>query len=333
MITVRPILFVLLLLIAIAAQAGNPPTYRIGVASWVGWAFIHVAQEQGFFKEAGLNMEVKWYAEPAEIERAFQKGEIQFRLDFVASVVEAYMNDHNVTLLAETNWSHGGDKIIAKKDFRMKDHKGESIAIYRDSQALVYFLNKYLNKENLRLSDFKIRNMPIEKLINSFVNDEIKFAVIFDPYTIEVVKDGNGTVRANSAQYPGCMPEGIYAKTDFLQSMPREDLLAIIGACVKGSTWMDDKNNWDELLTILNENVFPDHEPFEDNQLAAMLGYVKVHNAKTLKHRNKKGGGLTKYILEIKKNIYRSKRASGSFDIDEMFDASVLLEVLEKSDS
>lgn len=320
----------LVLLLAMPGYSNTPErTYTIGVASWVGWSFLHVADAQGFFQDAGLNVQVKWYGEPHQISEAFEKGELDFRLDFVASVVQEYANGHDIKLLAETNWSHGGDKIIAKRGVNLASRKGATIGIYRDSPALIYFLSVYLNRHKLRLSDFKVRNMGLEKLIKDFVSDEISFAVIFDPYTIDVVKKGDGAVKANSAQFPGCMPEGMYTKRETLENMPRKDLVALMGACVQASEWMREDKNWPRLRFLLNNHAFPDKGDYEDKQLKAMLRFVKIHNGKVLYNRNKEGGGLYKYLTDLKKFLKRNRMITKDFENDELLDASALLEALE----
>jgi len=272
---------------------------------------------------------VKWFAEPIQISRAFHAGEIDFRLDFVASVVQEYVQGHDVTLLAETNWSHGGDKIISKKDANFSLRKGSTIGIYRDSPALVYFLSVYLQSRKLKLSDFKVRVMPLEKIKEDFISGNLNFAVVFDPYTIDVVKGGNGKVRGNSAQFPGCMPEGIYARKETLATIPKQDLVALMGASAKAANWMRNKDNWARLRHLLNEQVLPDKEPFSDKELRAMLRFVKIHHSKILVNRNKPGGGLTKYLQDMKKFLGRNKQLGRGFEVEELLDSSALLAALE----
>lgn len=322
--------FLFLLFVSSSVSAGER-TYNIGVASWVGWSFVHVAQQQGFFEEAGVKVDVKWYREPEAIEKAFAKDEIDFRLDFVATVLDEFLNGQGVTLLAETNWSHGGDKVIGKRGVNIANRKGATIGVYRDSPALIYFLSVYLKKQGLRLNDYKVRIMPLEQLSEAFIKNELSFAVVFDPYTIDIVKRGGGAVKANSSQFPGCMPEGIYAKKVVLDGIPKKDQVAIMGAFIEASEWTTQSDNWPRFRHILNTNVLPDHSDFSDKELRAMLRFVKIHNGKVLHHRNREKGGLYKYLQSLRIFLKRNGRLKYDFEIEDLFDSSAMITALEAS--
>lgn len=274
-------------------------TYKIGIASWVGWSFISVAEQQGFFDDAGVSVEVKWFKEPKDIQAAFEANQIDFRLDFVASVVHEIAKGKDLRLLGETNWSHGGDKIIGKKGLNIRSQKGSTIGIYRDSPALLYFLAVYLKRNGLNISDFTIKSMPLDILTEKFISGELKHIVVFDPYTIEAVQKGNGQIKGHSAQFPGCMPEGLYAKTERLAQIDEGDVVKILKACIQAENWINNSDNWPRFRYILNRHVFQDHEDFEDVKLKAMLRYVKIHSEKVLVNRNRPGGGLERYISDI----------------------------------
>lgn len=320
---------VLLLICGFSALAGAPQnTVKIGVTSWVGWSFVHVAIEQGFFREAGLQVEAKSYAEPEQINQAFRSGQIQFRLDFVASVVGEYLRGEDVLLLAETNWSNGGDKIIAKKGKELASQKGATIGLYRDSPALIYFLSVYLESQRLSLSDYKLRVMPLDKLATEFAEGRLDFALVFDPHTIDLVKKSNGIVKAYSSQFPGCMPEGIYTRRATWQAMADGDKLALMKGIVRASEWLRDDANWGKYKEILNSKVFHDRPPFDDSELRGMLSFVKIHPAKVLEHRNKPDGGLNSYLADLRKFLMRNHKMERDRELKELVDTRVLLQAL-----
>ncbi len=319
----------LLFLLCCAVCAGTPQTaVRVGVTSWIGWSFIHVAVEQGFFRDSGLQVEAKWYAEPEQINQAFRAGEVQFRFDFVASVVDEYLRGEDVVLLAETNWSNGGDKVIAKKGKDLGSQKGATVGLYRDSPALIYFLSVYLESQRLNLADYKLKVLPLDKLTTEFAEGRLDFALVFDPYTIDLVKKHNGIVKAYSSQFPGCMPEGLYTHRAAWQAMADADKLALMKGIVRACEWLRDDANWAKYREILNAKVFPDRPPFEDAELRAMLSFVKIHPAKVLEYRNKPDGGLSDYLADLRKFLLRNRKIERDRDLKPLVDTRVLIEAL-----
>lgn len=312
----------------VSATNAEEPSYKIGIASWVGWSFISVAEQQGFFEDEGVKVEVKWYQEPKDIQLAFNSGQLDFRLDFVASVVHEIARGQDLSLLAETNWSHGGDKIIGKKGINIRSQRGETIGIYRDSPALLYFLSVYLKRNGMSIADFKIKSMPLNDLTDAFISGELKTIVVFDPYTIDAVQKGNGQIKAHSAQFPGCMPEGIYAKTERLSQIDGDDVVKILRACVKAEDWINDPANWERYRYILNRQVLQDQDDFDDIKLKAMLHYVKIHSGKILYNRNKPGGGLERYLVDIIRFMAQTQGLKVGRDPDQILLNGPLLKAL-----
>ncbi len=55
-----------------------------------------------------------------------------------------YMDGVPLTLVCETDWSHGGDKILIKKDTDLSEIKGKTIGVYLNMPSVTFFLNQYL---------------------------------------------------------------------------------------------------------------------------------------------------------------------------------------------
>ncbi|MDJ0839285.1 MAG: ABC transporter substrate-binding protein [Acidobacteriota bacterium] len=305
-------------------------TYRIGVVSWVGWSPVHVAAELGFFKDEGLDVDIQWFAGPKEIADAFQNDRVHLRYDFVATVVAEARKGGNLALLAETNWSHGGDKIIVKNGTTFRQGKGTKIGIYRDSPALLYFLNIYLRNQKMSLKDFKVVQAEPEVLLSDFKNGKLNYMVAFDPYTIPAVTEGDGRVVANSGQFPGCMPEGIFGKREVVDAIPEEDKVKLMRALIRAADWIDNKKNWPAFQKILNTRVLPDQRAFNEKELNALMISVKIHNRKTLLARNKENGGVYRYLGQMKGFLKRLDNTNPFFEPTVIMDNGALLKALGK---
>lgn len=306
-------------------------TYKIGVVSWVGWASIHVADTQGLFKAKGLDVAVQWYPGPKEVEDAFQSGDIDFRLDFLGSVFDAVQNGDDLVLLAETTWSNGGDKILVREGSSFAAGKGMVVAVYRDTPALAYFLHLYLRGlgQGKSVGDFKLRQMEPDAMLSDFKEDRLNFAISFDPYTIPMVREGGGKVVANSSQFPGCLPEGIYAKRANLKTIPMADQIGLMQALVAAANWIDNKKNFPAFTGILNQHVLRDQKDFSPKNLRAMMVSVRIHNSKVLRARNTDKGGALRYLEQLEAFMKRQGLLKREVHAVDIFDNRAIRAALE----
>lgn len=322
------IVCLLTVLPAIAFQEKR--TYKIGTVSWVGWSPLNVAQAKGFFKEAGVDVEIVWFRGTEPIAEAFEQGQIDFRLDFLAAVMDLARNGTKVKLLAETVWSHGGDKIVGKRGNNIAESAGAKVGVYLDSSAVNYFLDTYLKTQGkASYLDYQIVHIEPEPLAEAFVAGEVDYMVNFDPYVQNAIRDGNGQVLANSAQYIGVMPEGMFAKESTIDNMPIDDLVAIMKAWVKASDWLHTPANWQEYAEILNRETFKDQEAFDQKQLQFMRKSVRIHNSKILAVRNRDKGGAHNYLDNLRAFLVRINKGQVPRDVSALIDNRAIMKALE----
>ena len=104
---------------------------------------------------------------------AQKTGKVHLALDTVGAWVGMHMESVDVVMLGQTHWSRGGDKIIVKKGFDLSRIKGQVIGVYRNHPGVVYFLNQFLAKQGLELSDIKLA-------IQSVISAENKSYLMFN---------------------------------------------------------------------------------------------------------------------------------------------------------
>lgn len=305
-------------------------TYKIGTVSWIGWSPLNVAHTKAFFKAEGVDVEVVWYRGTEAIAEAFEAGEIDFRLDFLASVMDLVRDGKKVKLLAETVWSHGGDKIVGKRGNTFADSVGAKVGVYLDSSAVKYFLDLYLKTQGkASFSDYQIMPMEPEPLAEAFIAGDIDFMVNFDPYVQDAIRNGNGVVFANSSQFIGAMPEGIFAKVATIDSIPEEDMVSIMRAWVRASDWLQERENWVEYAEILNRETFKDQDAFEMKQLQFMRKSVRIHNSKVLEVRNRDKGGAFNYLDSLREFLVRIGQGQVPRDVEALIDNRAIMKALE----
>ncbi len=304
--------------------------YKIGVVPWAGWGAAHVAQAKGFWADQEVNAKLFMFPDTQAMISAMEKKLIDFSFDMVGSVVGQYLKGNDFVVLAETDWSNGGDKIVLRQDANLAETKGKFIGVYMDAPSVNFFLNRYLQSQGMQLSDFRIVEMPTGALTDKFIAGLFAGIVSYDPDALRAERDGKGKVVCSSASFPGCIPEGIYARRDTLVSFDKADVVKLLKGIVRGAEWIHDPANWAEFQTILNESAFAADGPYSEADLKEMIDAVAIHDLDTLVKRNEPGGGLEAYLRQLRQFLQDNAMLAREFDPGDIFAGAYIGEALEQ---
>jgi len=304
-------------------------TYKIGTAPWIGFSMNNVADTKGFWKAHGADVKVINFSNAQEMHNALIYNRIDIAHEMLGTWCGLYLKDVPLTILAELDWSHGGDKIIIKKKPEISSLKGQTMGIYNSTPAITFFLNKYLTANQIKLSDVRLVEMELEGLADNFIADRFQVIVNCDPAALRAERQGNGKIVATSAAYPGCIPEGYAIRTDILKEIPRQDLVNIFKGIIQAAKWIKDEKNWEEYKKILNTKTFEVEKPYSDEDLKQMADAVRIHDEKILTERNKDAGGLFIYLNELKMMLKENNMLKKDFKAEEIFDNKAIKEALQ----
>ncbi len=328
----RRIAVLTMVLCLMSASLAHARTYRIAVVSWAGFSPCHVADAKGFWRSEGVDIKLVTTSAPMHL-TMLKDRLVDLTFDMIGTVVGLLQNGTPVAIIAETGWSHGGDKIIVKKDADLSKLKDLPIGVYYDQPSVTFFLDQYLSRVGIDLSQARVVEMEPSTLADNFIADRLGIIVNFDPDALRAERQGNGKVVATSAAYEGSIPEGMIALNDVLESIPHDDQIKILRGWIKAAEWIQSPANWEEYQKILNERTFQNDAPYSESDLKAMVGAVRIHDRATLRERNRTGGGLHAYLKNLKSFLKRHDMLTKDFGIQAVFDNTAILEALGVEDA
>jgi NitT/TauT family transport system substrate-binding protein len=175
----KPIRWILCLLAAAAVlrPSGSAATLKIGYSDWPGYTVFEVANQKGWFKDAGVDAQLVWFDYSASID-AYTAGKIDADCIVASDAMAAGAPSKFIALI---DYSEGSDMIIGKPGVAsIKDLKGQKVAI---ELGLVehFLLLEALKRNGLSQSDVTLVNTPTNNM----------------PQTL-----GSGQVAAVGAWYP-----------------------------------------------------------------------------------------------------------------------------------
>lgn len=324
------LLFIVFTICAVLSRGtAGAGAVKIAAASWPGYSPAHVADAKGFWKAEGLEVTVATPSNPLEVFDLFKNRLVDVAFDMLGSVVQYRMEGIPAVILAETDWSHGGDKIVIRDDLSIKDIGKMPIGIYLNMPSVSFFMGKYLTRLDMRLADLRLIEMSPDELAQNFINGIFGMAVLFDPFAELAVRKGRGKIAVSSSDFPGCMPEGLVTMADTVQRIGAKDLTALFKGWIRAVAWSQDPANWSEYADILNTRTFPGQDTFSEEDLKALMDSVQIHDQETLIKRNKDGGGLFAYLTDLKAFLSDNNMLLKDFDTRQMVDNQAVLSAIE----
>ena len=190
--------------LAVPAQAGPAlKPYKVGFNAWIGSIAFFVAQQKGFFKELGLDVQTKSFSSPGDGLKPLLSNDLDAVLstaDCVLTVVDKAPGQLKIVYLTDT--SSGADAIVAKKDIpNVKALKGRKVAATL-GQCNQLLLDKALEKAGLTEKDITLVNMNPDDAGAAFAAGQIDAAVTWEPWITKVSGEKKGHVIFSSKETP-----------------------------------------------------------------------------------------------------------------------------------
>ena len=208
-------------------------TIIIGMETWTGYFPLIVARDKGFFKEAGLDVQIKRYLSLGELSKDYVAGKMQGRATLTLEAVQEAMKgfDHKVVLAID--YSDGSDAIVATQDIKtMQDLRGRKVG-YEPGTLEEFFLIWALIENDMGLSDIVPVFANPEETAKKLKADEIDVAISHEPFLSQFLASNNFHTVYSSKDAPGLITDILTFRADFIEAHP-ETVKTIIRAYFKG---------------------------------------------------------------------------------------------------
>ncbi len=240
----------------------NSTPITIGYSDWPGWVAWQVAIEKGFLKDAGVNVDFKWFDYSASI-NAFSANQ----LDAVSvsngdNLVIASGGTKGIMIMA-TDYSAGNDVIIAKEGINsINDLKGRNIAT---EKGLVdhLLLSTALTDAKVSMNDVKLVNTMTNELPQVFASPDISAIAVWQPIANQALKSVAGSkIIFSSKDKPGLIYDTLTVNMTHL-SAHKEEWKKIIQVWDKTVKFINDPATHDEAVKIMANKVGVDPKAYE----------------------------------------------------------------------
>ena len=235
------------------AKANTQPI-SIGYSDWPGWVALQVAIEKGWFKEAGLNVDFKWFDYSSSLSA------------FAANQLDAVMvtnGDNLVTgsggtkgvMIMATDYSAGNDVIIAKDGINsVEELKGKTVAV---EKGLVdhLLLSTALGDAGIKNKDVKLVNTMTNELPQVFATPDIDAIAVWQPVANQALSAVSGSkIIFSSKDKPGLIYDTLTVNPAHLEAN-KEDWKKFIQVWDKTVKYINDPATREDAAKIMANRV------------------------------------------------------------------------------
>ena len=219
----------------------------------IGWVYamanapVLVAMEKGYFKEQGIEVEIKEFKSGPLVHQALSAGELDMAYIGSPPVYHWFSRGLDSRILAKVNY--GQAAVISRKDSginKLEDLKSKKMAGVRKGSGMDVLLRGYVLGEAAKLKpdeDLEIISMPSGNMDSAVDQKVVNAAFIWEPFTSKSLVRGNTQVifDMNKAvpKYPWYI---VMAMPDTLKNK-RKSVVKVLRAHKKAVDYLNSKPN------------------------------------------------------------------------------------------
>jgi NitT/TauT family transport system substrate-binding protein len=205
------------------AKTNNLPPIRIGASYWPGQFWVDIAHHQGWFKEAGLNVE--WIDTNADYFASFDHL-VHGKLDIVAftlfDLTLYQARGNSIVGFLASDYSSGADALIVRPGINtVRDLAGKKIGLAKGTYV-EYIWTVLLGRYGVKPESVHIENIPGEKASEALLTGRVDAMLTWEPFADEAMASVKGDKIFDSSQIPGISWVIYTARSDFLRQRSTE---------------------------------------------------------------------------------------------------------------
>lgn len=195
----------------------------IAIVTWIGYTPLYIAQEKGFYQEAGLNLKMQVFGSNVEANAAFRSGRVDAITLVPSETLTLAATDKAFRVVYVVDLSSGGDGILARNQIQdIAAFKGQKIAVEQGAVSH-FFLLQAMSEAGLTEKDVTLVNLAPDAAASAYQAGQVDIAVSYAPFLFTAnseQKDGRIIYDSSKLKYPTALSDLILFDADFIEQNP-----------------------------------------------------------------------------------------------------------------
>ncbi|MBE9180232.1 ABC transporter substrate-binding protein [Oculatella sp. LEGE 06141] len=260
--------------VRLTASPGKLTPVTVGITPWIGCAPLYIAQEKGFFRESGIDLEVRNFTSSFESLPAFSAGRLQIMQVTTPDAVTLASQGTDYRVVGVMDTSSGADAFLARKSVRdISDFKGKQIVVQRGGVGH-FLLLQVLAEAGLTESDISIADIEVDAAAAAYQAGNAEIIYTFSPFLEQAnIAQPDGRIIYDTSKIPAAIADLYIAIPAFAQEEP-QSIEGFLRGIFKGLNFLQTQQS--EALEIVAESldVAPD-------EVETQLKGVRLPNLQT----------------------------------------------------
>jgi len=197
-----------LVVIATALPAEAQTKVAIGTARDPNLgAQIVIAREKGFFREVGLDADIKYFPSGGDLMSAFVGGSIAYGSAGATPVLTVLSRPFPLRIVAQISDISGAQQLLVKKSIASLDAlRGKKVGLLRGTASEALF-NSIVKSYGFDAASVQLVNMGPAEMITAFVRGDVDAVALWEPHSSKARKLGDGkTLVSGTYSFLGPQP-------------------------------------------------------------------------------------------------------------------------------
>ena len=230
------------------------PALRIAYSDWPGWVAWEVAIQKGWFKEAGVNVEFKWFEYAPSME-AYSAGKVDALCVTNGDALVTGSSGGKSIGIVINDYSDGNDMIVAKPGITsVAQLKGKRVGVevgFVDHLLLMYALKS----ADMTDKDVKIKNVPTDQTPQTLKSGAVDAIAAWQPNSGAALRLLPGSTSIfTSANVPGIIYDELVVNPKSLAER-KADWVRVAKVWDRVAKFINDPKTVDEAAKIMSARV------------------------------------------------------------------------------
>jgi NitT/TauT family transport system substrate-binding protein len=205
--------------------------------AWPGYIAISIAQKKGFFKQEGVDVDLKRYDTIAAGENEYLSKKIPGKLNVNLETVQENLKGFQQQVVLQLDYSYGADGIISSPGITdLSQIKGKKVA-YEYGSMEDFFLVYALKQYNLTLKDIIGVDLAPQEAAQALVDKKVDVAVTYEPYLSSALQQTKGNKIYSTVNAPNLINDILTFNKEFIDTYP-DTVTAIVRAYFEGLNYV-----------------------------------------------------------------------------------------------
>lgn len=301
---------------------------KVAYSDWPGWTALAIAEQKGWYKEAGVEVELLWFEYGPSME-AFTAGQVDaVTVTNGDGLVTSAGGGKNVAIML-TDFSNGNDMIVARPGINsVKDLKGKKIGIEIGFVTHLLLLNG-LEKAGLTEADVELVPTATNQTPQVLASGQVDAIGAWQPNSGEALKAVAGSKAIySSADQPGLIYDVVVVSPQSL-AQRRDDWVKFVAVWDKVVAYLADPATREDGIKIMAARAGVDPKDYAaflpGTRLLTLAEGSKIMNSTQSGFGTLAGSSKIADDFNVKNAVYAEAQ-----NIAASFDASVTTDALKK---